>query len=229
VAVAGQSLIEKWRAGTLDKHRSDHSFRVLNRYCGSHQSVRPDYLSRHPRVYVSMQGARPKLRGTMSKGDSLPKRYPGEYATWVMMRQRCENPNQADFHHYGGRGIKVCKRWSSFAAFMEDMGPRPKGLALVRKTPDSHFWPSTCRWSPRGAGAQQRRGTKLTIKDARRIRARYRRGETRTDLAREYGVSLTHVCMIVSGDRWRDPEESRSRRKSRPRSRANSRRRKSAR
>jgi hypothetical protein len=144
----------------------------------------------------------------MSTVDSLPQRFPSEYATWLMIRQRCENPNQPDYRHYGGRGIKVSKRWASFAAFMEDMGPRPEGYVLTRKSPDSHFWPSTCSWQPRGVGLQQRRGEKLTMRDAERIRERHRKGETRTDLARRYGVSLTHICMIVNGTRWRGPQQS---------------------
>src|SRR5690606_12179979 len=34
------------------------------------------------------------------------------YATWATMKQRCENKDNKHYSHYGGRGIKVCKRWS---------------------------------------------------------------------------------------------------------------------
>jgi hypothetical protein len=49
------------------------------------------------------------------------------YKTWVSMRQRCNNPNASSYKNYGGRGIKICERWSSFLNFLADMGERPKG------------------------------------------------------------------------------------------------------
>ena len=48
-----------------------------------------------------------------------------EYWVWVAMRQRCNNPNCKVYKHYGGRGIKVCARWSDFNNFITDMGYRP--------------------------------------------------------------------------------------------------------
>src|SRR5262245_34099637 len=48
-----------------------------------------------------------------------------EYRCWTHMRQRCNNPNNDTYKYYGGRGIKVCERWSSFENFLADMGPKP--------------------------------------------------------------------------------------------------------
>ena len=36
-----------------------------------------------------------------------------EYQSWCNMNQRCNNPNDPKFSDYGGRGIKVCKRWAT--------------------------------------------------------------------------------------------------------------------
>lgn len=33
------------------------------------------------------------------------------YQTWRDMNVRCYNPNYREFYYYGGRGIKVCKKW----------------------------------------------------------------------------------------------------------------------
>src|SRR5438270_781676 len=53
------------------------------------------------------------------------------YMTWECMWQRCTNSNHNAYKHYGGRGIKICKRWRKFENFLKDMGERPKGLSYA--------------------------------------------------------------------------------------------------
>jgi hypothetical protein len=63
------------------------------------------------------------------------------------MHQRCENPNNEAYEHYGGRGIRVCARWSSFENFLADMGERPRGMTLDRKKNHLGYSKSNCRWA----------------------------------------------------------------------------------
>ncbi len=57
-----------------------------------------------------------------------------EYHSWQMMKERTGNPNATGYENYGGRGIKVCKRWiNSFKNFLADMGLRPTNTTLDRK------------------------------------------------------------------------------------------------
>lgn len=69
------------------------------------------------------------------------------YTSWRQMIQRCTNKNHDEYHHYGGRGIKICERWRwSFLSFAQDMGPRPEGKTLDRIDTDSGYKPGNCRW-----------------------------------------------------------------------------------
>jgi hypothetical protein len=43
------------------------------------------------------------------------------YKIWHSMKQRCLNPNDPYFNHYGGRGIKLTRLWKNFIHFKKDM------------------------------------------------------------------------------------------------------------
>lgn len=84
-----------------------------------------------------------------------------EWNSWQSMRQRCTNSKTAGFEHYGGRGIKVCDRWShSFAAFLEDMGRKPaSNYTLDRIDVNGHYEPDNCRWATQKVQCRNKRAT----------------------------------------------------------------------
>ena len=79
------------------------------------------------------------------------------YGVWASMVQRCTNEKSSSWKHYGGRGIKVVKRWHSFINFLKDMGEAPPGLELDRIDPDGNYTPKNCRWVTRKENALNKR------------------------------------------------------------------------
>jgi hypothetical protein len=137
-----------------------------------------------------------------------------EYRIWLGILARCNNPTKHDYPHYGGRGIKVCKRWLKFENFYADMGPRPEGktpsgrpiYSIDRIDNDGPYSPKNCKWSTQ---AEQRRNTrvptKLTVEAVRDIRSRPRTGQSDeiSTLAREFGVSYGVLYNAINGLSWK--------------------------
>ena len=87
------------------------------------------------------------------------KSHPGEYNSWAQMRSRCNSQTSNGYSNYGGRGILVCERWASFAAFVEDMGQRPSGCSIDRINVNGNYEPGNCRWA---TSIEQRNNTRRT-------------------------------------------------------------------
>lgn len=82
------------------------------------------------------------------------------HGVWVMMRQRCNNPENARYEWYGARGIKVCEEWNnSFLAFYDWALKNgwKEGLQIDRIDNSGNYEPSNCRWATREANMNNTR------------------------------------------------------------------------
>lgn len=102
------------------------------------------------------------------------------YRKWTSMRQRCLNPNHPAWPWYGGRGVKVCERWSDYDAFLADMGEAPAGHWIDRIDTAKDYEPGNCRWVTPAESAKSRKQRGPTVGSLQ-------------DQCRKAGVSYTLV------------------------------------
>ncbi len=104
-----------------------------------------------------------------------------EHRTWVRMRWRCTNPNCDSYPHYGGRGIRICERWSVFENFLADVGNAPsKTHSIDRIDVNGNYCPENCRWATPMEQCNNRRSSRFLTHDGQT--------KTVTEWARYLGV-----------------------------------------
>ena len=80
------------------------------------------------------------------------------YQSWKAMCQRCLNPNDTNYHLYGGAGVTICDRWLKFENFLADMGERPPGTTLSRFGDVGNYCKANCAWhTPKQQRAEARK------------------------------------------------------------------------
>lgn len=114
------------------------------------------------------------------------------YNVWNGMRQRCSNPNNGEWHNYGGRGIKVCKEWNEYESFRKwalsngyDEDAEYGKCSIDRIDTDGNYEPSNCRWVDYKVQGNNRRGCTSITAD----------GKTQTiaEWARENGLNPSTI------------------------------------
>ena len=127
-----------------------------------------------------------------------------EHRIWVAMRGRCSNPKNRRFKYYGGRGIKVCKRWNKFSLFFKDMGKRPgKGFSIERINNDGNYSPGNCKWGSAKEQSRNRRTVKMSLEKSVRLIELKKSGIKTSKIKEIFGISQTTVDKIFRGDSWK--------------------------
>ncbi len=188
--MAGQ-VFGKWTVLGYDHAKDRNSFWLCRCECGTEKPVRGTDLRSSVSTQCKSCASRqsPTKHGGSSEDGNSP-----EYRIWIGMKQRCYNPNAAGFKDYGGRGIVVCDRWKDdYAAFLEDMGPRPDGLTIDRLDNDGDYEPGNCEWKTQTYQNRHTRRNRYLEHDGRRMIVK--------DWAEELGITSQALQARIA-DGW---------------------------
>lgn len=92
------------------------------------------------------------------------------YRTWESMKRRCMVKTADDYDRYGGRGIKVCKRWMDFSNFKEDLYSSylvhckkygEKETTIDRIDNNGSYEPKNVRWATYKVQSRNKRNSRL--------------------------------------------------------------------
>ena len=88
-----------------------------------------------------------------------------EYRAWQQAKNRCDNPRNARYASYGGRGITMIEAWrNDFTAFIAHIGPKPDGrVVLDRIENDGNYEPGNVHWATFSESNGNKRHTKNGI------------------------------------------------------------------
>jgi hypothetical protein len=130
---------KRYRGGTVWHCRCD---------CGTERVVNGGNLRHGVSTSCGCIAREKTIKRCTKHGHSRRGKVTSIYQRWLSMLQRCFNPNNAAYCHYGDRGITVHERWLDFVGFYADVGEPPPGLWLDRINNDGDYEPWNWRWAP---------------------------------------------------------------------------------
>lgn len=142
-----------------------------------------------------------KTHGGCCSGQSK-RGYDKLYHTWQAMKDRCFNPNSAEYENYGGRGITVCDEWKDsyevFRDFMLSIGFNPKKpikeQTIDRIDVNGNYCPENCRLLPMKEQQYNKTNNRLITYN----------GETKTatEWAKDLGVRIEVITNRLDRGGW---------------------------
>lgn len=119
----------------------------------------------------------------------------GTYRSWQMMKNRCLNRKDVQWNDYGGRGIKVCKRWVKFENFLKDMGEKSSPeYQIDRINNDGNYYKSNCRWTTCKVNSRNKRNNYFINLKGKQI--------TLAELAEQTGINRSTLKYRIDKLKW---------------------------
>jgi len=105
------------------------------------------------------------------------------YRRWRAMLNRCYLKSTKAYKDYGGRGIRVCKRWHKFENFLKDFGLPPSAKhSIERINNDGNYTPANCRWATcEEQQSNTRRNRRITFMGKTKTLAQWTRDSGRSN------------------------------------------------
>lgn len=101
--------------------------------------------NKHVASSTNLRNMRVRSCGCLKRIHGMNRTRP--YWVWNNMLNRCNDLQNSRYPLYGGRGITVCDKWSTFAGFWEDMKEGYSDqLTLDRVDSNGNYCKKNCRW-----------------------------------------------------------------------------------
>jgi hypothetical protein len=163
-----------------------HAYWLCRCECGSYTIARGSHLKAGN---ISSCGCK---KGNITHGESKTRLY----NIWNNMKQRCQNPENTEYHRYGGRGISVCAAWGNYATFRDwalSHGYAPN-LSIDRKDNNGNYEPDNCRWATARQQANNTRQNRLIELDGQSYSV--------SEWARRLGIKQSTISMRINKYGW---------------------------
>lgn len=118
------------------------------------------------------------------------------YHVWFQIKDRCFNPNNKNYHNYGGRGITICDEWRyDYHKFIKDMGYRPTDKhSLDRVDNNGDYCKDNCRWVTQDVQTRNTRKSYLIYSELNNMTF-----NSLVECAEYFNYSQQYICDMLKG------------------------------